>query len=445
MTKVLIYTDFDGTITGRVGFDTVSSDFYQSLLQNYKKGAEQNYKTTPLKDENELQNLFETHFGTYKDGFNYEQEDADILMTAEAVTFFKNVLNNPDISVNIFTKNRSDYIKSLFKYHGFSQEEISQLQFDESGGKGYALHMSLMRPENIHPTHIYILDDSKSDYIDMTLIAEDALFKFHPDQIKKYNNPVGQFEWGKYQKDIEAIFTHPVEYKPYTPIPLINIEEGSASNSDGYEDYIPIGGEISCENTSNNGVILEENTPKDDALSTGHDDTPLAGSQFHPLMEQPVFPELKNGPAKEVASVQTSGHTLKITGLFFSIGFILGFIIGSVLTATGLFAPFGLSLYGALGLGGCFAGGLGLLTGSGSYGIARITEPQITTNLCDEPAKMNHTSSQSMKGLGGTLIRSGSNQSLSVTHFPAIIKKDINKPGNIPVEETGLNAKCCNK
>lgn len=50
MPKVIIFTDFDGTVTGKSGNETVFTEFYQSLLQGYKKDVEQDYKNTPMKD-----------------------------------------------------------------------------------------------------------------------------------------------------------------------------------------------------------------------------------------------------------------------------------------------------------------------------------------------------------------------------------------------------------
>lgn len=53
--------------------------------------------------------------------------DRGLLMTDEAIDFFHMILNNDEVKVHIISRNREDYIRALFSYHGFSSSELSRL------------------------------------------------------------------------------------------------------------------------------------------------------------------------------------------------------------------------------------------------------------------------------------------------------------------------------
>ena len=122
MTKILVFTDFDGTVTHREGAGTVFSEFYQSLLDIDESLKGKGYKDAPMKED--LQSLFEQKFGEYKEDVTFTKPDADMLMSADAAAFFREALSNPEVKIHIVTRNRRDYIIALFKYQGFSQQDL---------------------------------------------------------------------------------------------------------------------------------------------------------------------------------------------------------------------------------------------------------------------------------------------------------------------------------
>jgi 2-hydroxy-3-keto-5-methylthiopentenyl-1-phosphate phosphatase len=202
MPKIIIFTDFDGTLSGREGGKTVFGLFYQSLLNGDVPGVCQDYRKTPLKDSNTVQNLFEVKFGPYSKEFNYDQPDADLLLSSEAVEFLHNMLNNDDVSVQIITRNRQDYIRALLTYQGFNPEELNKLGIFDSVRKDMAVQGFLSKQTETIST-VYVLDDSSTDYNFMVNAV--TSFGFTGDQIKKYHKMPGCFEWGTYQKDIHKL------------------------------------------------------------------------------------------------------------------------------------------------------------------------------------------------------------------------------------------------
>ncbi|MCL5272524.1 MAG: hypothetical protein M1486_04325, partial [Gammaproteobacteria bacterium] len=205
MTHIVIYTDFDGTLTGKVGSATVFSPFYQSLLAGYS-GKIQDYKQTPMKPGEEIQQLFVEQFGLFKDGFDYSQNDTEMLMSADAVLFLHELLKNDQVTINIITKNRADYITALLKYQGFSEEEINKISIQDSGYKFDAVSQSLHSLKE-RASCLYILDDDKSnDYPAMYRAAQ--MNSYPADHIRGYNELPGQFNWSVYQNDIMTLLTN---------------------------------------------------------------------------------------------------------------------------------------------------------------------------------------------------------------------------------------------
>lgn len=200
MTNILIYTDFDGTVTNRAGGNTVFTPFYQSLLVGYQ-GVIQNYRTAAMENSEKVQSLFETKFGKYDENFNHSQCDADLLMSSDAVAFFHEALNNDNVTVYIVTKNRFEYIEELFKYHGFSQNEIEKLKIMDSGNKFIDVNSALQCQKD-EASHLYILDDSADDYNEMMRAAHAN--NYQENQIYGDNKTPGTFEWSRYLKEILA-------------------------------------------------------------------------------------------------------------------------------------------------------------------------------------------------------------------------------------------------
>ncbi len=383
MTKILIFTDFDGTMTGREGSKTVFGEFYQSLMVGYSVGVRQDYKWTALKSPEEIQKLFEEKFGKYGSDFNYAQEDADLLMSADAVAFFKQAINNPAITVKIITRNRQDYIQALLKYQGFSPEEISKIIIEDKKLKNIAVIESLSAEENMasKPTHIYVLDDSPADYGAMVSIAEAQEYGYRPEQIKKYNQGPGQFQWAQYQQDIQALFPTPIKDQPIEPTPT-----GTNANSTSTKKKTDV-------------VIDKEHStlsPEDPHKQTSSEDK-----------NQSISLERLNAE-----------RSFKISLSSFAAGFFVGLLASTVLIATGVLAPLGFGIIGLIALNIATASGLGLLSGTIAFGVAKSTESkELPQN--DEQFSLNG-SSQHLQSLGGSVDKTPSHDA-HVGHFPSII------------------------
>lgn len=193
-TKIQIYTDFDGTITSKPGGQTVFLPFYQSLLVGYQTGLRQDYKKISMHSPNALQSLFEKEFGKYIPNHTSHA----ILMNQNAVNFFHETLKQDNVTINIVTRNRKEYIIAMFRYQGFLPEEIEKMTIMQSGRKREDVSRHLLLQRANKPTHILILDDDKSDF---TAMMQAAQTKIDPEKqvLKGIHNPPGTFDWISHQ------------------------------------------------------------------------------------------------------------------------------------------------------------------------------------------------------------------------------------------------------
>lgn len=201
MTKILVFTDFDGTVTHREGAGTVFSEFYQSLLDIDESLKGKGYKDAPMKED--LQSLFEQKFGEYKEDVTFTKPDADMLMSADAAAFFREALSNPEVKIHIVTRNRRDYIIALFKYQGFSQQEIENITIMDSGVKYNDVKAELKRHRD-KADFVYVLDDNLGDYTVMKNAVTDN--HYAEMQICGGQNRPGEFTWKDYQKELQQFF-----------------------------------------------------------------------------------------------------------------------------------------------------------------------------------------------------------------------------------------------
>lgn len=200
MTDVVIYLDFDGTLTGRPGNDTVFKEFYQSLLEGYEEGKIQDYEKPLMKNPQEIQVLFEKKFGRYSPDMAPSIKDFDLLMGTEAVHFLQQVLANSDIRVTIVSRNRENYIKAMFAYQGFSEEEISKIKIYELADKSHSVRDDLEDMAIQENRHIYIFDDNCKDCERM--VKATRWCGYLDNQIHQYNLEPGNFKWNNYLNDM---------------------------------------------------------------------------------------------------------------------------------------------------------------------------------------------------------------------------------------------------
>ncbi|HAZ7573633.1 haloacid dehalogenase-like hydrolase [Legionella sp. PATHC032] len=379
MPKVIIFTDFDGTVTGRSGNETVFTEFYQSLLQGYQKDVEQDYKSTPMKDPIEVKALFEAKFGEYNENFDHSQQDVAFLMRPEAVAFFHEVLKNDDVIVNIVTKNRVEYIKAVFKYQGFSDEEISKLTTLESGYKFNDVN-SRLNHQTEKANRVYILDDSPTDYAEMLRAVKGN--GYNEEEIRGYSKDPGEFEWSQYLEDVREIFP-----------PKVNTL-GELSLPDERGDELSIGEEAPV-------LPQEDNLSPREETVTSVSNQPVSSSDY---------------------------RTLKIIGAFAGVGFGFGFALGVTLVATGVFAPSGVGLLGALTLGAMSGTGVATLSGVIGFAVAKGTESTPEPVSKEVIPGIKQSSHEVMSGLGGSQLLSA-NTLHPVGHFPGVLSRRTPKQG----------------
>ncbi|KTD44810.1 HAD family hydrolase [Legionella quateirensis] len=439
MTKVVIYTDFDGTVTSRVGIKAVFSPFYQSLLIGYEAGKTQDYKRAPMKSVEEIQKLFVEKFGVYNDQFDVTQPDADMLMAPSAVQFFHELLKNDQVSINIVTRNRAEYIKAIFKYQGFSDVEIDKLNIMQSGYKLQDVDRDLKARirQDQRPSTLYILDDDGvNDY--PAMIAAAKVNFYAEDQIKGFNKEPGQFDWDCYLQEVRLDIL-----KPDSPTIDLNIENDDSLNTEPSSFVsvtqpthvdLPLPGTLSIGSSALNlnseqpqsdpqhGEIDVPNSVLNGQKSMGHNDE----DEGTPLI--PVLPV--NTETQHSSSLPSNSRPAKIMGTSVGIGFTLGFIVGFALVASGVFAPFGLGLFGAMALGAVLGAHTATITGV--FGliidIARQPVPTEGSKLNSEPSVNNGSSITTLSILGG---KSPVPQSdLPVPHFPGVLEVDNPSKGN---------------
>lgn len=181
---ILIFCDFDGTLTGLAGNVLVDTDFYNNLL------------ITPGNYIGPLHPLpyLLAHMRKELTG------DDPRRMTKSAVWFLKNCLqlNNP-IKLVIISKNQKAYIEALLHYEGFNQDEIECMDildvhdlqlFGKKGAAQRILEQHRSRAQIIDYVHIY--DDYRED---LQAMYEGALMHLPADHIYRHTALAGQFNW----------------------------------------------------------------------------------------------------------------------------------------------------------------------------------------------------------------------------------------------------------
>lgn len=387
MTNVIIYSDYDGTLTQRSGNKTVFTPFYQSLLQGYKTGVTQDsYKNPPLKSETEVQELFEAKFGKYDNHFDHTQIDADMLISADAVTFLHEILKNEQIKLRIITKNRKDYIQAMLQYQGFTSEEINKIIIFDSGLKMQSVLTDLQPYPHKEVRKIYILDDSKPDFGQMLRAVKIRGFK--DEQIQQYNLMPGQFEWSSYQHNIQQLFSIPTEISDEV------VHQTTITTIQPTEESKP---------------VITEEPPQ---LPKTHFNATEAENET-------LLPE----------TTRTSNRTSKMVGYSSFIGFCIGFILGATLVGTGVFT--GTGLLSAMAVGLITATTAAVLSGTIGYVITETTPPL----SLEQQDVLTVNSTQALQKLGGT-TKQPDISPIEQEHFP----KPLSMPPKTTVVEEFLPA-----
>lgn len=205
VTNVVICSDFDGTATGIAGGELVHTERYRTLLTDPSERRRYNDPSNSIRSD--VQRVLLERFGPYTEPFAcYQRPDSDMLISKEAVAFYHVALASPNSDLIIVTKNRDDYVKALFEYHGFTPEEMGKLKIrsqhtsEKAGTLISATDGTDKKPIEVGPgTRVYVFDDNEHDYRSML-----GAFQLTGATIQGHRAEPGTFEWAKYRDDLEG-------------------------------------------------------------------------------------------------------------------------------------------------------------------------------------------------------------------------------------------------
>jgi hypothetical protein len=218
---MLLCLDFDGTLTNREGSALVFGDFYKSLEVN----PTDSYKSAIFKSNDEIQAIFQEKFGNpFCNIESYKRENSDVLISRDAWNFLHQALGSRGVSINIITKNRADYIRHVLIYQGFTEDEVSRINIDDSGKK-FDAAMSIA--QKLSPRSIIICDDSLNAMKGGVLSTG-----YNQENIALFNANPGKFNWSGISQQLMS------RYQPVESVTLLDqaqarLEFPSVSTSAG--------------------------------------------------------------------------------------------------------------------------------------------------------------------------------------------------------------------
>lgn len=226
--RVVIFSDFDGTLTGLAGSMFIGAGFGADAEHNFYKSlfiqqanAPFDYSTWKMLETDDLQKHFKKNFGEYDpEKMDFDKGLGKLLMKPDAVAALHILLQQEDVEFNIISRNNKKYIEAVLRYQGFSEKEIGQIKI-LTGSKTETIRQKLSdeKAAKTEETDIdfYILDDSDEDYEYMANTVHNAypaprndLFDPEEEQIPNapkttihgYIETPGKFDWLSYLKEI---------------------------------------------------------------------------------------------------------------------------------------------------------------------------------------------------------------------------------------------------
>ena len=190
---IRLFLDFDGTLTGRPGRETVSSDLYKSLQKNreaFYSGAE----FIEFKDM----------IVTLQKGL---EKNKDMKLVEGALCFLKTMLEY-NAEIVIISRNRQEYIKAVLQAEGADEKEIAKIRIEDTNTKiGNKLQVvaSFLKNASSKADVIVVCDDALDDFFKMKQAVTEAglsatLIAYGPtDDYFKQNR---RFDWAAITKEI---------------------------------------------------------------------------------------------------------------------------------------------------------------------------------------------------------------------------------------------------
>lgn len=190
---VRFYLDFDGTLTGLAGGETIHDVLYHKIHEKYDPNRYADEKVSTFKPEADMVYLLKEEFE--------KNPNHPLKMSDEAVSFIKKRLSeNEDIF--IISYNRKEYVRAVLLAHGIDFPVNKITAVNEIGRAGKMGVVS--RLESNSKADIVVICDDKDDDVDK---MASAVRRAHP---MPYKAAAGQFKWNNIQTDLDNyIKTHP--------------------------------------------------------------------------------------------------------------------------------------------------------------------------------------------------------------------------------------------
>ena len=199
--KVVIFTDFDGTITGMPGNDLISSQEYKKLYNVKKKYSD--YEGSYMSPEL----LFtEDTINTYFEEIKKDEKDTKNI-SEKAKIFLKWAVNpESNVDVVIISRNRIDYIELMLKKNGIT-DNYTILPIDTNKEITITNYIDINNEFKQQYPSIIILDDTYEDF----KLMKNAVDTYNLGNIIKSNIIYAQNKkpkeypdvWATLQKNIE--------------------------------------------------------------------------------------------------------------------------------------------------------------------------------------------------------------------------------------------------
>lgn len=194
---IILYLDFDGTLTHTPGNQLVYTPLYQALVFPNK------YPHFIATTDRALEHIVHRMERTSR-----EDEDT-FAMTEEAIDFFRGILtlkrNGHAIDINIISRNCKTYIQAVLLHGGVLMNELPNINiYDVNNGGGRKDIAVFQIGKTSGATHVLISDDDEGDCNKMT----NAVMSLYGNAvvIDSVNKKPGDFDWKQQLNRLQNIF-----------------------------------------------------------------------------------------------------------------------------------------------------------------------------------------------------------------------------------------------
>lgn len=241
MTYFHVFSDVDGTATNLPGASlclatqslNVQQALYHSLFEGFK-GMAMPYARAKMLPVDEMVKKITSHFGSFTESV-YERPDSDMLFSLDAIKFYKQVIKYPNASLTLITKNRSEYVLALLKYHGFTDKELAKIDIQSTIGTNGKEDVATKVLQSKEDGFFLVLDDSLADAEAMNRAIVNKYSRSDISWVE-HNEP-GQFRWQVYQQWMEEYLADPRNKEFYDSVCAFTLKDAMLDAIVKYIDY----------------------------------------------------------------------------------------------------------------------------------------------------------------------------------------------------------------